>query len=105
MPVLKMMHTPHPNEPPLADPARRRRQLRMAPKLAKQDHDGPVGVQPDAVRVGKDVIELVTSGMYVFPVTIYREYIQNAADAIDAARSEELIGITERGRVAIEIDH
>ena len=36
-------------------------------------------VEPDAVRIGKDIIEILTSGMYVSPVTIYREYIQNAA--------------------------
>ena len=38
----------------------------------------PAGV--DAVRIGKDVIEILTSGMYVSPVTVYREYIQNAAE-------------------------
>jgi hypothetical protein len=47
----------------------------------------PAGV--DAVRIGKDVIEILTSGMYVSPVTVYREYIQNAADSIGAARWDE----------------
>ena len=37
--------------------------------------------------VGKDVLELVSSAMYVDPMTVYREYIQNAADAVDAARA------------------
>jgi len=77
----------------------------MTARLAQTEDAGPVGVQPDAVRVGKDVIELVTSGMYVFPVTIYREYVQNAVDSIDAARACGLIGSAERGRVAIDIDH
>ena len=61
----------------------------------------PAGV--DAVRIGKDVIEILTSGMYVSPVTVYREYIQNAADSIDAARSEGII--SSRGRVSVELDH
>jgi DNA topoisomerase VI subunit B len=72
---------------------------------AKADPNGVRGVQPDAVRIGKDLIELVTSGMYVFPVTIYREYIQNAADAIDFARTQGVIGPAERGKVSIDIDH
>ena len=77
----------------------------MTARLAQTEDAGPVGVQPDAVRIGKDVIELLTSGMYVFPVTIYREYVQNAVDAIDVARAHGLIGSTERGGVAIDIDH
>ena len=35
------------------------------------------------VIVGKDIIELLTGAMYADPLTIYREYIQNASDAID----------------------
>lgn len=76
----------------------------MVPSLAKRSDNDRTGVQSDAVRVGKDVIELVTSGMYVFPVTIYREYVQNAIDAIDAARSQGHFGARERGKVSIEID-
>jgi Histidine kinase-, DNA gyrase B-, and HSP90-like ATPase len=78
----------------------------MAPRLARTaEGSRPDPVFPDNVRIGKDLIELITSGMYVFPVTIYREYIQNAADAIDVARAQGLIGSDERGRVSIEIDH
>ncbi len=40
----------------------------------------------DEVVVGKDILELLAGAMYVDPLTIYREYIQNAADAIDEAR-------------------
>ena len=75
----------------------------MAARLARTGDTGPIGVQPDAVRVGKDVIELVTSGMYVFPITIYREYIQNAVDAIDMARLQGLIESAEQGKVSIDI--
>ena len=35
------------------------------------------------VEIGKDILELLTGAMYVDPLTIYREYVQNAADAID----------------------
>lgn len=36
--------------------------------------------------VGKDILELLANAMYVDPLTIYREYVQNAADSIDEAR-------------------
>jgi molecular chaperone HtpG len=64
-----------------------------------------LGVNPGLVQVGADVIELVTSGMYVSPVTIYREYVQNAADAIDAARSAGVLQPSQLGTVSINIDH
>src|SRR5262245_50101545 len=51
------------------------------------------------VRIGKDVVELLTSGMYVSPIAIYREYVQNAADALDA------LGQPSTGQVSIEFDH
>jgi hypothetical protein len=61
-------------------------------------------VDPDAVCVGKDVIEILTTGMYVSPVTIYREYIQNAADSIDAARTKGVLGRGERGLTSVAFD-
>jgi hypothetical protein len=63
------------------------------------------GVDPSAIRIGKDVIEIITTGMYVSPITVYREYIQNAADSFDVARSRGLLGPQERGRVSIAFDH
>lgn len=36
--------------------------------------------------VGKDILELLANAMYIDPLTIYREYVQNAADSIDEAR-------------------
>lgn len=53
------------------------------------------------VRVGKDLLELLSAGMYVDPMSIYREYIQNAADAIDQARSDGLLAADEPGRIDI----
>jgi molecular chaperone HtpG len=73
-----------------------------APKERASDR---IGVDADAVRIGKDVIEILTTGMYVSPVTIYREYIQNAADSIDVARSEGVLAAGKRGKVSITFDH
>jgi molecular chaperone HtpG len=62
-------------------------------------------IDPDAVRIGADIVELLTSGMYVAPITVFREYVQNAADAIDQARIEGILAADEPGQVQIEIDH
>lgn len=37
--------------------------------------------------IGKDILELLSSSMYVDPMAMYREYVQNSADAIDVAGS------------------
>jgi len=54
--------------------------------------------------IGKDVLELLSTSMYVDSLTIYREYTQNAADAIDQAREQGLLRQSEAGRVDIQID-
>jgi len=56
------------------------------------------------VVIGKDILELVSSAMYVDAMTIYREYVQNAADSIDAARVKGVLALNEPGRVEISID-
>ncbi len=56
------------------------------------------------ILVGKDILELLSSSMYVDPLTIYREYVQNAADAIDEARLRGLLGVGEAGRVDLDLD-
>ena len=53
--------------------------------------------------VGHDVLELVSSAMHVDPMAVYREYVQNAADAIDAARSAGALAVTQPGRVDISV--
>ncbi|MEA2906622.1 MAG: hypothetical protein QOI12_4009 [Alphaproteobacteria bacterium] len=58
----------------------------------------------DKIVIGKDVLELVSSAMYVDPLTIYREYVQNAADAIDEALAAGLYGRHKKGLVTISID-
>ncbi len=61
-------------------------------------------LRKDDVLVGHDILELLTQAMYVDPLTIYREYIQNAADAIEEARRQRMYGSNEAGRVNVHID-
>lgn len=49
----------------------------------------------DNPRIGKDVIESLTLGMYEDCRFIYREYIQNSADQVDKAVAEGLINAGE----------
>jgi len=42
------------------------------------------------IRIGKDILEFLTGAMYVDPLVIYREYVQNAVDAIEEAQSAGL---------------
>lgn len=49
---------------------------------------------------GKNVIETLSEGMYDNPLFLFREYVQNAADAIDAAEKD---GILETGAGEIVI--
>ena len=53
--------------------------------------------------IGKDILELLSSSMYVDPMTIYREYAQNAADSIDQARADGQLA-ADAGKVTINID-
>lgn len=51
-------------------------------------------------QIGKDVIESLTLGMYEDCRFIYREYIQNAADAVDNAINSHLL---QKGEEAIHV--
>lgn len=55
------------------------------------------------IAIGKHTLESLTSGMYNTPMVLYREYIQNAIDAIDDAIENGLL-TAENARVTIEID-
>lgn len=57
----------------------------------------------DAPIIGKDVLELLSSSMYVNVLSVYREYIQNAADSIDIAKESALIS-EGAGRVHLSVD-
>lgn len=54
--------------------------------------------------VGKDVLDLLTGAMYVDPLSIYREYIQNSADAIREAREAGLYSKANQPAVQIIVD-
>jgi molecular chaperone HtpG len=55
----------------------------MQNERARRRFSGPV-------TIGKDTLELLSSGMYTEPLSIYREYVQNAADSLDQAGSVRL---------------
>ena len=56
------------------------------------------------VIIGQDVIELVGNAMYLDPLVIFREYIQNSVDAIDAAVNSKLLRSIGEGYVNIDVD-
>jgi molecular chaperone HtpG len=58
----------------------------------------------DGIVIGKDILELLSSSMYVDPMSIYREYVQNAADSTDQARALGVMDERAAARVEIEID-
>lgn len=72
-------------------------------KQAKEVEERGLG-EPE-VFVGKDVLELLSSSMYVNPLAIYREYVQNATDAIDDAVASGLLPSIDAGRVEVNLDH
>lgn len=41
--------------------------------------------------IGKHTLESLTSGMYADPYVVFREYVQNAADSIDAAYKAKIL--------------
>lgn len=55
--------------------------------------------------VGKDILELLSTSMYLDPLTIYREYIQNAADAIDDAVEDNILSSRSEGSIQVKLDH
>ena len=57
-----------------------------------------LGTQNTPALSGAGLLGLVTTGMYDTPLTMYREYIQNAADAVAGS------GLPGRARVDIAID-
>jgi len=76
--------------------------LRPTPKESARED--AIRIPSEDVRIGKDVIEILTSGMYVDPIAIYREYVQNSADSVDVARAAGFLGRQEAGQVSISFD-
>jgi molecular chaperone HtpG len=54
--------------------------------------------------IGKDILELVSGAMYVEPLTIVREYIQNAVDATDEAEAAGLYAGKDKPRIEVVVD-
>lgn len=57
-----------------------------------------------SVKIGKNVIEVLTTGMYTNPLFMYREYVQNSADQIDTAIEKGILSDRSEGRIFIKID-
>lgn len=55
------------------------------------------------ISIGKFTLESLTTGMYNEPETCYREYIQNAVDAIDNAVGQGILSVNE-SRIEIIVD-
>lgn len=53
--------------------------------------------------IGRQLFDIVTSGMYDNPLMIYREYIQNSVDSIDLATESGLIS-PEDAQIAISLN-
>lgn len=71
----------------------------MAPVVPESKVNKPVPV------IGRQLFDIITSGMYDNPLMVYREYVQNGVDAIDLAVEDGLlspgesrISITMKGR-------
>lgn len=76
--------------------------VRTLPRQHKLPEALPAPAEP--VVIGKDIIELFSTAMYIDPLTLYREYVQNAADAIDAACQAGLLSNRSDGRIEIHVD-
>ncbi|XCN73920.1 MAG: ATP-binding protein [Candidatus Electrothrix aestuarii] len=58
----------------------------------------------DSVIIGKNIIEILTTGMYHNPLVIFREYVQNSVDAINEAVSRGILEDVSEGYVQIVVD-
>ncbi len=57
------------------------------------------------LRIGKNVIETLTSGMYEDARFVFREYVQNSADQIDEAVRLGVLSNRQDGLIHISIDY
>ncbi|MCY4148468.1 MAG: ATP-binding protein [Gammaproteobacteria bacterium] len=54
--------------------------------------------------VGKGMLELLSNAMYINPLTLFREYVQNAVDAIDDAVAKNHIKSFQEGHISVNLD-
>ncbi len=71
------------------------------PRLLSIEHAEPLRA---SVRVGKDILGLLSTAMYAEPLSIVREYVQNAADSIDLAYDAGLLASRTPGRIDVVAD-
>jgi len=58
----------------------------------------------ESILIGKDILDLLTGAMYLNPLTIYREYIQNAVDSCDLLNTKKGLKEVQDFRIDIRID-
>lgn len=78
--------------------------LRAMDATIAADRIGEKCAEPE-IFVGKGILELLSSALYVNPLSIFREYVQNATDAIDDAVSLGLLPSIDGGRIEVNLDH
>ena len=57
-------------------------------------------IMNETVQIGKFTLESLTTGMYEQPLIIYREYLQNAADSLEAAQR---LGIIDEKTMMVQV--
>ena len=72
--------------------------------MAIQTKTEPRAKFTENVVVGKDILELLSSAMYVDPLSIFREYVQNAADSLDEATDLGLYRDGTKPSIQIRVD-
>ena len=73
--------------------------------MVKAEHLVANYFEKPKIFVGKDVLEILSSSVYVNPLSVFREYIQNATDAIDKAVETGLLPSVDEGMIKINLDH
>lgn len=76
----------------------------IAPIRIEGRHPSKKEKLTDNIVIGKDILELLSGAMYVEPLTIFREYVQNSTDAIDEAEKDGLYSNNEQPRVEIVVE-
>ncbi len=62
-----------------------------------------INSRPTSVKIGPEIIDILTSGMYSNPLMVIREYVQNSVDAIDLAVNKGRLEL-ENGVIDIHIN-
>lgn len=74
-------------------------------KLTKENSSSPHSNKiSDDIHIGKDILELLSHAMYLSPLTIYREYVQNSADSIEEAEARGFYKKNVKPRIDIKVD-